>query len=250
MMTGCANQPNETPTNETGSNESTYNETISSLENTIDTLESNLNEKTSELDKITTTLENKKVEITQLETQLNDINTITSSGPTLNNSLINEAITVMGLIASQDAVGLNLHVSPTNGVRFTPYPYIDINNDIVFYANQTVSSLFTSSTIYTWGYQDGSGNPITEDFSTYYSDYVYNHDFINCDIIGVNTTIGTGNTINNLTTVYPNDSFVEFHFTGFDPQFSGMDWASLTLVFEQDNGYWYLVGVVHGQWTI
>lgn len=56
--------------------------------------------------------------------------------------------------------------------------------------------------------------------------------------------------IDNMSTAYPNGSFVEYHFTGFDSQYAGIDWASLTLVFEENGGDWYLVGIVHGQWTI
>jgi hypothetical protein len=29
-----------------------------------------------------------------------------------------------------------------------------------------------------------------------------------------------------------------------------MDWQSLRLVFEETAGNWYLVGIVHDQWTI
>jgi hypothetical protein len=29
-----------------------------------------------------------------------------------------------------------------------------------------------------------------------------------------------------------------------------MDWRSLRLVFEEQGGSWYLVGIVHDQWTI
>jgi hypothetical protein len=43
---------------------------------------------------------------------------------------------------------------------------------------------------------------------------------------------------------------VEYHFSGFDKKFEGMDWASLKLVFENSNNEWYLVGIVHDQWTI
>jgi (p)ppGpp synthase/HD superfamily hydrolase len=29
-----------------------------------------------------------------------------------------------------------------------------------------------------------------------------------------------------------------------------MDWRSLRLVFEKKNDIWYLVGIIHDQWTI
>jgi hypothetical protein len=29
-----------------------------------------------------------------------------------------------------------------------------------------------------------------------------------------------------------------------------MDWESLRLVFQEEGGVWYLVGVIHDEWTI
>jgi len=43
---------------------------------------------------------------------------------------------------------------------------------------------------------------------------------------------------------------VEYHFPGIDPQYGGLDWRSLRLVFQQSGGEWYLVGIIHDQWTI
>ncbi|MEI8091095.1 MAG: hypothetical protein WCG98_02340 [bacterium] len=56
--------------------------------------------------------------------------------------------------------------------------------------------------------------------------------------------------ISTINTFYANYQIKEYHFTGFDPQYSGMDWKSLWLVFGEENGIWKLVGVVHGQRTI
>ena len=62
--------------------------------------------------------------------------------------------------------------------------------------------------------------------------------------------IGRGNTPNNIGATYPRSTIAEYHFPGFDAKYGGMDWTSLWLVFEQDDAQWYLVGVVHGSWTI
>jgi (p)ppGpp synthase/HD superfamily hydrolase len=43
---------------------------------------------------------------------------------------------------------------------------------------------------------------------------------------------------------------VEYHFSGFDPKYEGMDWRSLRLVFEEKDNIWHLVGIIHDQWTI
>jgi hypothetical protein len=42
---------------------------------------------------------------------------------------------------------------------------------------------------------------------------------------------------------------VEYYFPGFDPQYGGMDWRSLRLVFSDHGGTWYLAGIIHDEWT-
>lgn len=181
---------------------------------------------------------------------LQPANNQTNTGPAQGNSLISEALTVISLLANQDSTGLDLYVSPTKGVRFSPYANVNTNTDIVLSSGNSVLNMFTDNTVYTWGNYDGSGNPIAKNPSAYYSEFIYDHDFQNPNMIGINTFIGIGNMINNITTAYPTDSFVEFHFNGFNPQYEGMDWSSLILIFENDNGTWYLTGIVHNQWTI
>ena len=62
--------------------------------------------------------------------------------------------------------------------------------------------------------------------------------------------MGSGNIEDNVTAAYSNGQFIEFHFSQFDPQYGGAYWESLRLIFEEYNSAWYLVGVIHGQWTI
>jgi len=50
--------------------------------------------------------------------------------------------------------------------------------------------------------------------------------------------------------VYPGTIIVEYHFPGEDRELQGLDWKSLSLAFERYENEWYLVGIIHGQWTI
>ena len=171
------------------------------------------------------------------------------TGPTQGASLLTTAFEVVELLKTMDMAGVSDYVHPSLGVRFTPYDYVDSQTDLVFTAAQ-VAGLAQDNTVYLWGSFDGSGNPINQIYSDYHQSFVYDEDFLNPHIIGINTKIGMGNSLNNVDTAYPNGEFIEFHFTGFDPQYSGMDWRSLKLVFEDVSGSWYLVGIIHGQWTI
>ncbi len=164
-------------------------------------------------------------------------------------TLLGTALDVAESLADQDMSAFSSFVHPTQGVRFTPYGYVDPSVDLS-YASTAFASLITDPTTYTWGSYDGSGDPIIYTFADYLDNFVYDEDYVNPDMIGLNNTIGTGNSLINISTIYPTASFVEFHFTGFDTQYEGMDWSSLILVFESVAGEWKLVGVIHNQWTI
>lgn len=206
-----------------------------------------LKEKDKKISNLEKQLKDKELEIAEKDQRIQelgkDINKSTST------NLLSKVIDVMELIKSGDMAGLSQHVHPTKGVRFTPYPYIDVQHDQVFTA-QEVAGLMQNNQVMNWGNFDGSGEPIDLKFIDYYNTFVYDKDFANPHMIGNNVIIGKGNTVDNVAQVYPNGYFIEFHFSGFDPQFEGIDWESLKLVFEESNGIWYLVGIVHGQWTI
>lgn len=159
------------------------------------------------------------------------------------------AAEVITALKNNDLVKLSTYVHPKKGVRFSPYSHIDTKEDLVFTANE-INRIANNKTKYTWGVYDGVGNPIELTFGEYFKKFIYNQDFSNAKEIGYNHILGTGNTINNVFEAYPKDIVVEYHFSGFDPQYGGMDWASLRLVFESFKGDWYLVGVINDRWTI
>jgi hypothetical protein len=147
-----------------------------------------------------------------------------------------------------DLQTLSTFVHPQKGVRFSPYAFIR-TQDLVIQADQ-FTGLFSNPTIYTWGVFDGSGAPIQMTFHQYYRRFIYDANFARPEMIGFNQAIGSGNSLNNILEFYPGDEFVEYHFSMLDPQYEGLDWRSLRIVLEQFNGEWYLVGVIHAEWTI
>jgi hypothetical protein len=138
-------------------------------------------------------------------------------------------------------------IHPLLGLRFSPYAFVN-DTDQVFSANQ-VAGLLTNNTVFTWGVYDGSGAPIELTFVEYYFQFVYDVDFSAAPQIALNHRLGEGNSLNNAQEFYPRSMVVEYYFPGFDPQYEGMDWRSLRLIFLQDNDVWYLAGIVHDQWT-
>jgi hypothetical protein len=159
------------------------------------------------------------------------------------------AIDVLTAIKNYDMEKLSDAIHPDKGVRFSPYGYIDVDNNLVFTADE-VKSLASDSKAYLWGWFDGSGDPMELSFKDYYKMFIYDVDFLNAEKVGYNQVLGHGNSLDNSFEVYKNSIIVEYHFSGFDPQYEGMDWRSLRLVFEKKNDVWYLVGIIHDQWTI
>jgi hypothetical protein len=161
------------------------------------------------------------------------------------------AAAIMEAIALQDLEALSAYVHPEQGVRFSPYPYVETGaeGDLVFPAD-ALPALDEDPTVYHWGTFDGSGQPIDMTFDEYWARFVYDADFWQPHWIGFDETIGQGNVIDNIPQVYPQGAMIEYHFVGFAPSFEGLDWRSLRLVLEEQDGTWYLVGIVHAEWTI
>ena len=155
---------------------------------------------------------------------------------------------VINALAEKDMALLANFVHPQRGVRFSPYAFVREEHQ-VFMPGQ-LSDLVDSDDVYTWGTYDGSGEPIELTFSEYYDEFVYSADFADPEEMALNERIGQGNTINNISEFYPEASFIEYHFSGFEEENEGMDWESLRLVFVQENGAWWLIGIVHDEWTI
>lgn len=134
-------------------------------------------------------------------------------------------------------------------LRFSPYEYVNTGTDIVLTSGQIANALSMSG-IYTWGSYDGSWEPINLTIGQYFTKFVNDADYATAPQVLYNQSMQRGNIINNIAQVYVGKQWVESHFTWFDPQYEGIDRKSLTLVFENIGGQWYLIGIVHGQRTI
>jgi len=166
-----------------------------------------------------------------------------------NFSLLNTACAVNRAIQQQDWAGLASYVHPDLGVTFTPYSTVDPDIDLNFTAGQ-VKALAQDKTVYTWGVEDGRGDPIQMTMTQYVERYVYDSDYTQAPQIGVDRIITGGNALENLPEAYPGCRFVDFCFPSADPVNNGTDWTSLKLVFQPGETRWYLVGIVHGEWTV
>jgi hypothetical protein len=182
---------------------------------------------------------------TQLPIAIVDLPVVTPIST--NQSVMDRAFEVIQALKCQDMVTLSNIVHPVNGVRFSPYAFVK-DTDQVFSAEK-ITGIMADNSIYPWGNYSGTGEPINLSFPDYYAKFIYDVDFVNAPQMSLNRRLSTGNSLDNSAEFYPGSMFVEFYFPGFDPQYGGMDWRSLRLSFTEYNNAWYLVGIIHDEWT-
>ncbi|MEO5931137.1 MAG: hypothetical protein ABIR47_14490 [Candidatus Kapaibacterium sp.] len=159
------------------------------------------------------------------------------------------AAAVISALKSGNTSRLASFVSPTQGLRFSPYVSMDSTRDLVFQKSQ-LAKLSAGARRYSWGTFDGPEESPRLTFRQYYRRFIYDHDYSRAKRRGYNDEFLGHSTIpNNIPEFYPNGIAVEYNFPGFNPKFDGMDWKSLWLVFEQEGGTWYLVAIAHDEWS-
>lgn len=163
-------------------------------------------------------------------------------------ALLNAAKDVAEALRDRDLKRLADWIDPARGVRFSPYAHIDGKGETVWLPDRLPT--FKESTKYVWGVYDGSGEPIELTFRDYFEKFVYDQDFAGAPDVTAGRLLGKGTIEFNVKEIYPDASFVEFHYPGFDDKYEGQDWESLILVFSPAGQDWRLCAVVHNQWTI
>lgn len=136
----------------------------------------------------------------------------------------------------------------SDSIHFAPYASIGSGEQTLSAADFT--KLLSSNKAVKWGDYDGTGDPINLTVKQYIEKFVYNADFLNAEKTAIDSFIGAGNSLNNLKQFYPNARFIEYYFSGFDKKYEGMDWTCLRLVFKEMDNKYYLIAIVHDQWTI
>jgi hypothetical protein len=155
---------------------------------------------------------------------------------------------VLTTLKNKDLKAFAAFFHPTLGVRFSPYAFVDTTHDLTFKSAAFLTQMGDKKKI-NWGPYDAGEEDIVMNLNTYFSKFVYNADFLNAEKTSLNEMIGGGTVTNNLTEIYPNCPFTESYFSGFEKKYDGMDWCSLRLVFKKEGDKYYLVGIVHSQWT-
>jgi hypothetical protein len=148
-----------------------------------------------------------------------------------------------------DTEKLYSFVQPGKKLLFSPYLYINTETAISLNKNELNEALNNEKTL-NWGEFDGSGDPIELTIKQYLNRFVYDKPYKKAPLYDVNVRIGQGNSLDNTFEIFPNAIFIEFHFDGFDPELNGLDWRTLRMVFEKVSDTYYLIALIHDEWTI
>jgi hypothetical protein len=166
----------------------------------------------------------------------------------LDTSFIDFSNEMIDLLATNELIQFSEHFHPEKGCAFMPYTFLsDVNQ--IFKTSVFKKQLESNDTL-VWGSQDGSGEPIVLTISDYMTQWVYDFDYKNHTTdIHINGDLAFSNTLNNISKIYPEAQFIEFYNEG-TTKYEGMDWKSLIFYVEKLENTYYLVAVVHNQWTI
>ena len=165
-----------------------------------------------------------------------------------NDILLERSESALELLKAENYTGLSALIHPEKGLTLTPFSTVSAEYDRTL-SSQEVSVLSEDEETYVWGVMDGSGMPIRSTCDAYFDRFVFNADYTQAPEVGVDTVLMSGNALENVAAAYPQARFVDYSFPGIDPEKNGYDWCSLKLVFEPWQNNWYLVGLVHSEWT-
>lgn len=166
-----------------------------------------------------------------------------------NAPLLEAGNAVLKALKTGDIAALAGLTDPELGVTFTPYSTVDHSHDLTFLPEQ-LTQAGAGETQYVWGYTQGKGDSITLTLPEYLNAYVFNANYTQAPVIGVDRVLSSGNSLENVSDAYPGARFVEYYFPELDPANDGFDWCALKLVFQERDGSYRLIGVIHSEWTV
>lgn len=199
-------------------------------------------------EKLNISLEDIKAKLMELEGEVDTGSIPAAISPYPGMTVLVASTNVLDAMRMNDYATLSSYVDPVNGVFVSPYQYIDFSYTMNLTDNN-ILNLASISTMFSWGNEPGSGNLISLNMLDYFNEYIYDEDYYMAPIVGMNIVVSSGNLTNNIAVVFPTMDTVEFMFPQFDPSYGGLDWSSITLVFNSDSGMPMLVGIIHGEWT-
>ncbi len=133
------------------------------------------------------------------------------------------------------------------GLTVSATAFID-DEAVVLDADQLRTPADDDTEIITWGAEPGSGEPITATMTERFLDLAGSTAITSTEATGFNVQVGVGNIPSNVSSVFPDAEWVEYHFSGTEA-FGGLDWESITFVFDTTGETPVLLAITHSAWA-
>jgi len=162
-------------------------------------------------------------------------------------ALEQQANEILEALNNRDMEILASNVHSQKGIQFSPY--YSVSDSTVTFQQNEVSVLLSDSETYLWGYGEAN-TEIRLTPAGYFEEYLQVERFFEADEVFVDAPNTELDPSNYLKSVFPDAKIVEFYHAGTE-QYSGLDYRSLNLVFEQDNATsdWKLVAIIDNLFT-
>ena len=167
-----------------------------------------------------------------------------------NAELTKLSYTVMRYINDGNYNALSNVAHPEFGVVFSPSATVTLNTNKCFRSEQ-IAAFGSDHNVYVWGVQESKGEPIEMTPANYFTEYILAKNYVNAPVIGINHIVKSGNALENITEVFPDIKFVDFHIPGGDKDSTeDLSWTSLRLGFEEYEGKLWLTLILNSRWTV
>ncbi len=133
------------------------------------------------------------------------------------------------------------------GLTVSATAFID-DEAVVLGDDQLRTPAADDTDVLTWGVESGSGEPITATMTERFLDMAGSTAITSTEATGFNVQVGVGNIPSNVSTVFPDAEWVEYHFSGTEA-FGGLDWESITFVFDTTGETPVLLAITQSAWA-
>ena len=157
--------------------------------------------------------------------------------------LTEKSLEIAECMKNGDFNALAEYVHKDYGVYVSPGATVVLSSNKLFKAND-VAKFGSEKATYVWGIESDLGSPIEMTAKDFFADYLFDADYTEPTLIGINTVVKSGNALDNVVSAFPDGKFVDLYFNGTKEMEFG-DWSILRLVFEECEGEYMLVAIIH-----
>lgn len=167
--------------------------------------------------------------------------------------IIEHADSIFNLLAENNMKELSSHVHPEKGILIAPFlqvksNFISENHEPLIFKAEEIPLLLQDTTVYRWGDHAASGLPIEMTPADFFDRYLYTKAQPDTFFVNQQNLSGPEFFTETIRDVFPGAHMVQYSFYE-TVEGDDLSWMQLTLIFEEYQGEWKLVGMLHNEWT-